>query len=165
MVREIRRTIKERHRGEEDFTITTQTEMLDVFGRVLGIVSVAVSGIAAISLVVGAIGILTMMWIGVNERTPEIGLALAIGASRRQVLSLFLTEAAVLATLGGAGGVLIGVGIARLGQLLLPGLPVKTPALYVVAALLVSLAVGLVSGVLPARRAARLDPIDALRTE
>jgi putative ABC transport system permease protein len=101
VVREIRRTIKERHRGEEDFTITTQTEMLDVFGRVLGIVSVAVSGIAAISLVVGAIGILTMMWIGVNERTPEIGLALAIGASRRQVLSLFLAEATLLATLGG----------------------------------------------------------------
>jgi len=165
VVSEIRRTLKERHRGEEDFTITTQTEMLDVFGRVLGIVSVAVSGIAAISLVVGAIGILTMMWIGVNERTPEIGLALALGASRRQVLSLFLAEASLLATIGGAAGVLIGVGIARLGQLLLPGLPVKTPALYVVAALLVSLGVGLVSGVLPARRAARLDPIEALRTE
>jgi putative ABC transport system permease protein len=165
VVREIRRTLKERHRGEEDFTITTQTEMLDVFGRVLGIVSIAVSGIAAISLVVGAIGILTMMWIGVNERTPEIGLALAVGASRRQVLSLFLAEASLLATFGGAAGVVIGVGIARLGQVLLPGLPVKTPALYVVAALLVSLGVGLVSGVLPARRAARLDPIDALRTE
>lgn len=165
IVREIRRTLKERHRGEEDFTITTQTEMLDVFGRVLGIVSVAVSGIAAISLVVGAIGILTMMWIGVNERTPEIGLALAIGASRRQILSLFLAEATLLATLGGAAGVAIGIGVARLGQLLLPGLPVKTPAMYVAAALLVSLGVGLVSGVLPARRAARLDPIDALRTE
>ena len=165
VVREIRRTLKERHRGEEDFTITTQTEMLDVFGRVLGIVSVAVSGIAAISLVVGAIGILTMMWIGVNERTPEIGVALAVGATRRQVLSLFLAEASLLATLGGAAGVVIGVGIARLGQLLLPGLPVKTPGLYVVAALLVSLVVGLVSGVLPARRAARLDPIEALRTE
>jgi len=161
----IRALLTARHRGEEDFTVTTQTEMLDVFGRVLGIVSVAVGGIAGISLVVGAIGILTMMWIGVNERTSEIGLALSIGATRGQVLSLFLVEAALLSTLGGIGGVAAGIGIARLAQLVLPGLPVETPIEYVVAAILVSLAVGLASGVLPARRAARLDPIQALRTE
>ena len=161
----IRKLLTERHRGEEDFTVTTQTEMLDVFGRVLGIVSVAVGGIAGISLVVGAIGILTMMWIGVNERTSEIGLALSIGATRRQILSLFLVEAALLATLGGVGGIVVGIGVARLAQLLLPGLPVQTPMKYVVSALAMSLAVGLASGVLPARRAASLDPIEALRAE
>ncbi len=123
----IRKLLMERHRGDEDFTVTTQTEMLDVFGRVLGIVSVAVGGIAGISLVVGAIGILTMMWIGVNERTSEIGLALSIGATRGQILSLFLVEAALLSTLGGIGGVAVGIGIARLAQLILPGLPVETP--------------------------------------
>jgi putative ABC transport system permease protein len=139
--------------------------MLDVFGRVLGIVSVAVTGIAGISLVVGAIGILTMMWIGVNERTAEIGLALSIGATRRQVLMLFLAEAALLATLGGIGGVAVGIGIAQLGRAVLPGLPVETPVEYVVAAIGISLVVGLASGVLPARRAARLDPIEALRAE
>ena len=86
VVEGVRRVLIERHDGEEDFTITTQDEMLDVMGRVLGIVSVAVGGIGGISLVVGAIGILTMMWISVNERRAEIGLAKAIGASRGQIL-------------------------------------------------------------------------------
>lgn len=161
----LRKILVDRHRGEEDFTITTQTEMLDVFGRVLGIVSIAVGGIAAISLVVGAIGILTMMWIGVNERISEIGLALSIGATRRQVLGLFLAEAALLSTLGGIFGVAVGMGVAGAAAIALPGLPVETPPVYVAAAVFVSLAVGLVSGALPAQRAARLDPVEALRTE
>jgi putative ABC transport system permease protein len=124
-----------------------------------------VGGIGAISLVVGAIGILTMMWIGVNERTSEIGLAMSIGATRGQILGLFLAEAALLSFLGGIGGVAAGIAIARVVQVFLPGLPVETPPAYIVAAILVSLAVGLASGALPARRAARLDPIEALRTE
>jgi putative ABC transport system permease protein len=161
----IRRVLMERHDGEEDFTITTQDEMLDVMGRVLGIVSVAVGGIGGISLVVGAIGILTMMWISVNERRAEIGLAKAIGASSGQILRLYLLEATLLSLAGGALGVLTGLGIARMLQIGIPGLPVETPMLYVVAALAISIVVGLVSGVLPARRAAALDPIDALRTE
>ncbi len=91
--REVRRVLMERHDGEEDFTLTTQAEMLDVLDRVLSVVSLAVGGIGAISLVVGAIGILTMMWISVGERTGEIGLMRALGATRRQVLRLFLLEA------------------------------------------------------------------------
>ena len=165
VVAAVREILRDRHGGEEDFTITTQSEMLDAFGRVLGIVSIAVGGIAGISLVVGAIGILTMMWIGVNERTSEIGLALSLGATRAQLLVLFLAEASLLSTLGGAAGVAVGMGIARGAQVFLPGLPVETPVPYVLAALAVSLAVGLASGVLPARRAARLDPIEALRAE
>jgi putative ABC transport system permease protein len=165
IVEGIKRVLKERHDGEEDFTLTTQTEMLDVLGRVLGIVSLAVGGIGAISLVVGAIGILTMMWISVRERTGEIGLAKAIGASPAQILWLYLVEAAMLSMAGGILGVGTGMGLAVVLHELVPRLPVHTPVRYVVAALLVSLGVGLASGVLPARRAARLDPVEALRSE
>jgi len=165
VVAAVARTLRERHDGEDDFTVTTQTEMLDVLGRVLGIVSLAVGGIGGISLVVGAIGILTMMWISVNERTAEIGLAKALGATPRQILTLFLAEAAVLSSTGGLAGVATGLGIAALLRVAVPGMPVRTPPEYVAAALAVSLAVGLASGVLPARRAARLDPVEALHAE
>jgi putative ABC transport system permease protein len=161
----VRDVLIERHENEEDFTITTVTEWLDVMGRVLGIVSIAVGAIGGISLVVGAIGILTMMWISVNERRAEIGLSKALGASSGQILGLYLLEATLLSLTGGMLGVLAGLGVARLLKVGLPGLPVETPAIYVVAALLVSILVGLVSGALPARRAAGLDPVDALRRE
>jgi putative ABC transport system permease protein len=105
------------------------------------------------------------MWISVHERTAEIGLARALGATPRQVQALFLAEAALLSTVGGALGVVAGLGVAAAMRVAIPGMPVRTPAGYVVAALVVSLAVGLVSGVLPARRAARLDPVDALHAE
>jgi putative ABC transport system permease protein len=102
------RAMRERHGGEEDFTIITQKEMLGVLERVLGIVSVAVAAIGGISLVVGAVGVLTIMWIAVNERTAEIGLAKALGASPRQILLLFLFEAGALSLAGGALGVATG---------------------------------------------------------
>ena len=159
------RAMRERHGGEEDFTIVTQKEMLGVLERVLGIVSVAVGAIGGISLVVGAVGVLTIMWIAVNERTAEIGLAKALGASPRQILSLFLLEAAVLSLAGGVLGGATGMGIAWLLPAAVPGLPVHTRFSFVIAALVVSLGVGLLSGVLPARRAAALDPVEALRTE
>jgi putative ABC transport system permease protein len=161
----IRRVLMDRHGGEEDFTITTQTEMLDVLGRVLSVVSGAIGGIAGISLVVGAIGILTMMWISVGERTGEIGLTRAIGATRIQILRIFLIESALLSLGGGAIGVAAGLGIGWLVRAAVPGLPFHTRPLFVLAALAVSLLVGLASGVLPARRAARLDPLEALRAE
>ena len=159
------RVLKARHEGEEDFTVTTQQAMLDVFGNVMGMVTMAVGAIAGISLVVGAIGILTMMWITVSERTEEIGLARAIGASATQVAGLFLAEASMVALLGGVAGVAIGFGLGAVLRWFVPGLPVETPLSFVLLALGVSLAVGLLSGVLPARRAAQLDPIEALRAE
>jgi putative ABC transport system permease protein len=162
---EVSRTMRERHGGDEDFTIVTQKDMLGVLDRVLGIVSVAVGSIGGISLVVGAVGVLTIMWIAVNERTAEIGLAKALGASPRQILQLFLFEAAVLSLAGGVLGVAAGMGIAWMLPLAVPGLPVHTRPSFVAAALVVSLAVGLLSGVLPARRAAALDPVEALRVE
>jgi putative ABC transport system permease protein len=161
----IRRVMLDRHDGEEDFTITTQESMLEVLGRIIGVVTSAVGAIGGISLVVGAIGILTMMWISVNESTSEIGLLRALGARRGQVLGFFLLQAALLSTAGGAAGIASGIGIARLLKLALPRLPVRTPPEYILAALALSFAVGLLSGALPARRAAGLDPIEALRAE
>jgi putative ABC transport system permease protein len=157
--------LTERHSGNEDFTVTTQQAMLDVMGNVMGIITMAVGAIAGISLVVGAIGILTMMWIAVGERKAEIGLIRALGASRRQVWTVFLAEAAALSTAGGAVGLGSGLLLCAVLRDAVPGLPVKTPALFLVLALGVSFATGIVSGVVPASRASRLDPIESLRAE
>ena len=162
---EIRRVLIERHDDKEDFVITSQEAMLEVFGNVMDIITMAVGAIAGVSLVVGAIGILTMMWIAVGERTNEIGLIRSIGATRRQVQLVFLSEAAALATLGGLLGIAAGLGLCGFLRLAIPGMPIHTPATYVLMAVGVSLVTGVASGVLPARRAARLDPIEALRTE
>ena len=165
VVERITALLIDRHRGNEDFTITTQAAMMDVFDNVMGVITMAVGAIAAISLLVGSIGILTMMWIAVGERTSEIGLIRAIGASRSQVQMVFLAEAAALSTLGGLFGLAGGLGVCAALRELLPGLPVHTPILYVVLAVGISLVTGLLSGVAPARRAATLDPIEALHTD
>ncbi|WP_243288043.1 ABC transporter permease [Geothrix terrae] len=162
---QIKATLMARHRGEEDFTLTTQTEMLDVFGRVIGIVTLAVTAIAAISLVVGAMGILTVMWISVHERTAEIGLLRALGVDGATVQALFFLEAVLLAVGGGVGGLAFGVLVQAVLRTIVPGLPLATPPEAVAAALLMTLAVGAAAGVLPARKAAGLDPIEALRAE
>ncbi len=161
----LRRALMERHGDREDFTITSQDEMLKVFGNIMDIITSAVGAIAGVSLVVGAIGILTMMWIAVGERTAEIGLQRAIGATRRQVQWIFLTESAALALLGGLLGIGGGLGICAMLRTAIPGLPVHTPMIFLVAAVVVSLVTGVLSGVLPARRAAGLDPVEALRDE
>jgi putative ABC transport system permease protein len=160
----IRRILVSRH-GSEDFTLTPQQKMLEVFGTVLDAITFAVAAIGAISLVVGGVGILTILTIAVAERTSEIGLLRAIGATQRRIMLLFLGEAIVLAAIGGAAGLLLGWSIALLLQLLVPALPVHTPWAYAVLAELVAVAVGLAAGVLPARHAAQLDPLDALRSE
>jgi putative ABC transport system permease protein len=160
----IKKLLIARH-GREDFTVTTQEQMLDVLGSILNILTFAVGAIGGISLLVGAIGIVTIMTIAVNERTSEIGLIRALGARRSQVLSLFLGEAIVLAAVGGIAGLLLGVGIANLLHLALPALPVHTPWFFVVTAEAVAVLIGLAAGVLPAQRAARLDPVEALRAE
>ncbi len=162
---EIRSLLTARHAGKEDFTIVTQTAMLEVFGNVMNVITTAVGAIGGISLLVGAIGILTMMWIAVNERVEEIGLMRALGATERNVQRLFLLEAVILTVLGGIAGILIGLGISALLRVTVPGLPVYTPPGYIAAALLVCAVTGLLAGVVPARRAALLHPIEALRTE
>jgi putative ABC transport system permease protein len=160
----IKRILVSRH-GAEDFTVTPQQQMLEVFGTVLEAITFAVAAIGAISLLVGGVGILTILTIAVAERTSEIGLLRALGSTRGGIQTLFLGEAALLAAIGGAIGLLLGWGIALMLQFVLPGLPVHTPWRYAVLAELVALAVGLGAGVLPAWRAARLDPLEALRSE
>lgn len=160
----IRRVLTARH-GRDDVTITTQQQMLDVLGGVLDVLTFAVASIGGISLLVGAIGIVTIMTIAVNERTNEIGLLRALGARQSQVLLLFLGEAVVLAAVGGIAGLILGAGLGQLLQLLVPALPVHTSLFYVLLAESIAVSIGVVAGVLPARRAARLDPVEALRAE
>lgn len=165
VVEEVRRVLIRRHRGEEDFTITTQSELLESFGRVIRIITLAVTAIAAISLVVGGAGILTVMWIAVHERTAEIGVLRALGVSHGGVQGLFLAEAMLIALLGGLGGVAAALAVVAGVRALVPGVPLATPPTAIAAALAMSLLVGAACGVLPARRAAGLDPVDALRAE
>ena len=159
-----RKLLIARH-GSEDFTITTQEQMLDVLGSILNILTLAVGAVGGISLLVGGVGILTIMIIAVNERTAEIGLLRALGAGRRQILALFIGEAVVLASIGGLAGLVIGTGGAWLLGIAVPALPTHTPWSYVVLAELLAAVIGLAAGVLPAVRAANLDPIEALRAE
>ena len=164
VVEGIRRTIAARH-GRDDITIVTQQQMIKVLGSVLGVLTFAVGALGSISLVVGGVGILTIMTIAVSERTAEIGLLRALGARQEQILLLFLGEAAVLAALGGAAGLALGVALARLLSWMVPSLPVSTPWWFAVLAEAMAISVGLAAGVLPARTAARMAPVDALRAE
>ena len=160
----IRRVMIARH-GDEDFTVTTQQQMLDTLGSVLGVLTFAVAALGSISLLVGAVGIFTIMTIAVRERTAEVGLLRALGAGRRQVLSLFLAEAVVLSLCGGFAGLLFGATVAWLLGEAVSQLPVSFSTLFMGLALGLSVLIGLVAGILPAMNAARLDPVEALRAE
>lgn len=160
----IKATLTARH-GREDFTITTQEDMLKTLSKILDILTMAVGALGSISLLVGGVGIVTIMTIAVSERTGEIGLLVALGAPRRTILGLFLGEAVALSALGGLLGLALGIGLAQIIHLAVPELPVHTPLSFVLLAEAVAVAIGLAAGVLPARRAARLDPVEALRAE
>jgi len=161
---QIKKILMARH-GSEDFTITTQEKMLDVLGKILNILTLAVGGLGGISLLVGGVGILTIMTIAVNERTNEIGLLRALGSEKNQILGIFLGEAVILASIGGLAGLVLGVGGAWLLGFLVPALPTHTSWTYIIAAELLAAVIGMLAGVLPARRAAALNPVDALRSE
>src|SRR5574343_397219 len=160
--------VKERmmaRHGSEDFTIITQEEMMATLSNILNVLTMAVGALGGISLLVGGVGIVTIMTIAVTERTGEIGLLVALGARRRTILALFLGEAVALSALGGLFGLVLGFGLAQLIHVALPALPVHTPISFVLLAEGIAIAIGLIAGVLPARNAARLDPVEALRAE
>ncbi len=139
--------------------------MLDVLGSIIGVLTLGVAALGGISLLVGGVGIFTIMTIAVRERTAEIGLLRAIGARRAAVAQLFVGEAMLLSALGGIGGLALGVAIVVLTHWALPSMPARIAPLYVALAIGIAVAIGLIAGVLPARAAARLEPLDALRAE
>ena len=153
--------IAERH-GEEDVTVITQDAVLGALTSILDALTLALAGIASVSLAVAGVGIMNVMLVSVSERTREIGLLKALGAGRRQILLAFLAEAMLLSSAGGVLGLLVGWLAVRLLVALYPALPATPPPWAVVAAFSLSVAVGGVFGVLPARRATRLDPVAAL---
>ncbi|WP_293614635.1 ABC transporter permease [Porticoccus sp.] len=160
----IRRLLIERH-GFEDFTIVTQDQMMATMDNILRILKYAGGGLGAISLLVGAVGITTILMITVTERTSEVGLLRALGSTRSQVRNLFLGEAVMLGLVGGLAGVLV-IALLVVGvRLFVPGLPVALKGEIVLVALLMSMLIGLMAGVRPALNATRLSPIDALRAE
>jgi putative ABC transport system permease protein len=164
IVEGIRRILTERHRSE-DFTITTQQQMLDTLGSVLNVLTFAVAALGSISLLVGGVGIFTIMTIGVNERIAEIGLLRALGAHKKQVLGVFLLEAVLLSAFGGVAGLVVGLGLAGALDLAVPALPVSYSPPFILLAEVLAIAIGLISGILPAIRAADLEPVEALRAE
>lgn len=159
---DIRAIIRARHEGEDDITVITQDALLGTFDRILGALTMGVAGIAAISLTVAGVLIMNVMLVSVSQRTAEVGLLKALGARRRDIRALFLTEALLLA----GAGTLTGIALAYLGVTLFNAqvaeFQLSVPAWAPLAAALVSIGAGLVFGLLPALRAARLDPVVAL---
>lgn len=155
-------TLAARHEGEEDVTVITQESVLATFDRILTALTLTVAGIAAVSLVVAGVLIMNVMLVAVAQRTAEIGLLKSLGAAEPLIRRLFLTEAALLSLLGAGLGLGIGQGAVWLLRRIYPSLPFAAPPWAIIAALVVALATGLLFGVLPARRAARLDPVQAL---
>jgi len=164
---EITAVLEQRHGTNginDDFSISDQSQLLDTFSSITGLLSLLLAGIASISLVVGGIGIMNIMLVSVRERTREIGIRKAIGARGRDILAQFLIEALTLSVLGGVFGIILGVLVsAAIGAV--AGWGFQFSLTTVVAAVVFSLLVGVIFGVWPARQAARLDPIAALRYE
>lgn len=155
-------TLKKSHDGEEDVTIITQDAVLDTFDRILHALTLAVAGIAAISLAVAGILIMNVMLVAISQRTPEIGLLKAIGASAADIRHLFFAEALWLSLAGTVIGFLLGQFGSLLLRLAYPQLPAWAPAWAIIAGIIVALITGILASLLPSSRAARLDPVKAL---
>jgi putative ABC transport system permease protein len=154
--------IKARHDGEEDVTVITQDAVLATFDRLLRALTLGVAGIAAISLAVAGILVMNVMLVAVTQRTAEIGLLMALGATAAAIRRLFLAEAALLSLSGALAGLGLGYAGAAAIRQFYPAFPAEPPNWAVLAGVLTALVTGLLFGVLPARRAAALDPVAAL---
>ncbi len=154
-------TLRQRHQDEEDVTVVTQDAMLTTFNGIFGALTAALAGIAGISLLVAGILIMNVMLVAVSQRTAEVGLLKALGAKPRQITLIFLTEAVLLAALGAMIGLAIGSGATAVMRKVLP-IEAVAPTWATIAAVVIALASGLIFGILPARKAARLDPVLAL---
>jgi putative ABC transport system permease protein len=165
---EIEKKLEKAH-GEKNFYLMTSDQMLDSANIVLGLLQIFLLGLASISLLVGGIGIMNTMLMTVIERTNEIGLMKAIGATKTQILTQFITEAAIIGLIGGTIGTIIGLGFAVIVSIISEnaGMPLKINISIelIFGAMLFAIIVGIISGFIPAQRAANLDPVDALRYE
>jgi putative ABC transport system permease protein len=148
-----------------NFDIKTADKFIEQFDSITAMIGLVAIAISCLGLLVGGIGVMNIMLVSVTERTKEIGVRKAIGARRRDIVRQFLFEAMMLTFLGGVLGVLLATGIAKLLMLLIPSMPASVPLWAVVTGLTVSIGVGLIFGVWPARKASRLDPIECLRYE
>jgi putative ABC transport system permease protein len=164
-IEDVTNVLKHRHNGQVDFTIISQDDLLATVNSIMAMMTTALLAIASIALVVGGIGIANIMLVSVRERTREIGVRRAVGATRNTILMQFLVEAVVIASLGGLIGLAVGAAIIGVARVALPGLPVQLSPWLVFTALGFAAIVGVVSGVMPARSAAKLDPVEALRYE
>ena len=164
MTRELRRLRGTKVGEPNSFDLVTQAQVLDTWNKMTGVFFLVMLVLAGVSLMVGGLGVTAIMMVSVTERTREIGLRKALGARRVDILWQFLVEAATLTLLGGVAGLIIGGGAAMLVGRLTP-IPAVVPVWSVVTAMGASVLVGVVFGILPANRAARLDPIEALRYE
>jgi len=163
-VGQIKGAVKKNHGGQSDFTVQTQADLLSTFNTILNLLTTFIAAIASISLLVGGIGIMNIMLVNVTERTREIGLRKALGASSSTVLSQFLIEAVVISVIGGALGIVVAVGMATgAGKLagITPGFTLNSMLIAVG----VSAGVGIIFGIAPAIKAARKRPIQALKAE
>ena len=164
-IAEIEDVLARRRNGERSFTVQSQEDLLKTFGAITGAMTMVLLAIASISLVVGGIGIMNIMLVSVRERTREIGVRRAVGATQRDILWQFLLESVVISTIGGGVGLGLGAAIIFLVHRYAPDVPVVLSPWIAAVAFGSSFVTGVVSGVVPARRAARLDPVEALRYE
>jgi len=158
----ILKIIRERHDGEDDVTVISQDAILATFDRIFTALTLTVTGIAAISIAVAGILIMNVMLIAVSQRRTEVGLLKAIGAPNGQIVTLFLAESAILSIIGAALGLLLAAGVTWVVARLYPHFPLNIPLWSIWAAVSVSVTTGLIFGVMPAMRAARLDPVLSL---
>jgi putative ABC transport system permease protein len=161
----LRRRRNVKFEAPNNFDIKTADKFIEQFDSITAMVGLIAIAISSLGLLVGGIGVMNIMLVSVTERTKEIGVRKALGARRRDIVRQFLFEAMTLTFLGGILGVVLAVGISRIIMLLVPSLPASIPSWAVITGLTVSVGVGLIFGVWPARKASRLDPIECLRYE
>jgi len=162
VIEQVKQLLIARH-DEEDFTLISQDAVLSSLSSILGLLTLVVAGIASVSLAVAGIGIMNVMLVSVSERRDEVGLLKAVGANQRQILFIFLLEAALLSSAGGLLGLTIGTLLVAIGNLAYPTVDLVAPVWAVVSVIALSLGTGILFGVLPAWRASRLDPVAALQ--